>query len=35
MPTKESTEPAGDIIASYFWTTGSQYYTVARFAMHS
>lgn len=35
MPVNKSTEPAGDLIASYFWMTGSQYYTVARFAMHA
>jgi hypothetical protein len=34
MP-NESTEPAGDIIASYLVANGSQYYTVARFAMHA
>jgi hypothetical protein len=33
--TKITAGPAGDTIASYFMTTGSQYYTTARFAMHA
>jgi hypothetical protein len=35
MPTKKSTNSAGDTIAIYFMQTGSQYYTMARFAMHA
>ncbi len=35
MPANNTTEPAGDIIASYFMERGSQYYTVGRFAMHA
>ncbi len=35
MPQKKSTKPAGDIIAMFFVQTGSQYYTMARFAMHA
>lgn len=32
---KESMNSAGDTIATYFMQTGSQYYTMARFAMHA
>jgi hypothetical protein len=35
MPMKKSTNSAGENIAIYFMQTGSQYYTMARFAMHA